>query len=318
MEAQVKEMEEKLRAAAKIMVLKEREFWKQDRKQLLEENRRLERELYIMEGNIRKLRTDPETQKVKEEREQQEEEIHSVHERLFPLEKKYRAELSTCKGLRREDEVAEEEKNKTEQLTIPLQQSLPAQKQETERARDSFQQCKESSGSESVEEKWRRKVSKLEELLSEKEEEIHRAIEKRRARTQAHGETLAELSNTKSALMQSRLSCIALEEKFQRLLAEKEEKFRTELSEQERRFKKKLREKQRRKERGLHKELSYREIKSRMELVELCDIWQSKAQHWQKETMKLEKKLVDKEKMWNYQEAIQQLAEEKIHLQIRC
>ncbi|KAF3691367.1 hypothetical protein EXN66_Car007042 [Channa argus] len=318
MEAQVKEMEEKLRAAAKIMVLKEREFWKQDRKQLLEENRRLERELYIMEGNIRKLRTDPETQKVKEEREQQEEEIRSVHERLFPLEKKYRAELSTCKGLRREDEVAEEEKNKTEQLTIPLQQSLPAQKQETERARDSFQQCKESSGSESVEEKWRRKVSKLEELLSEKEEEIHRAIEKRRARTQAHGETLAELSNTKSALMQSRLSCIALEEKFQRLLAEKEEKFRTELSEQERRFKKKLREKQRRKERGLHKELSYREIKSRMELVELCDIWQSKAQHWQKETMKLEKKLVDKEKMWNYQEAIQQLAEEKIHLQIRC
>ncbi|KAK2837672.1 hypothetical protein Q5P01_014884 [Channa striata] len=220
------------------------------------------------------------------------------------------------------------EEEKRERLIISVQQSLSAQKHETEKVRASFHQRKFSSSLETAEEKWKRKVSNLEELLTEKDKEINRAVEKRRARTQAHVDTLAELTETQSALKQSRLRCVALEEKLQTLLAKKEERFRKELleteksfrqqlSEQERRFTKELSEKNRRKEREeLHKD-----VKSRMELVELCDIWQSKAQQWQKEKMELEEMLRVKEKMWNQQEAkrkeeIQPLTEKKTHLQI--
>ncbi|KAK2837737.1 hypothetical protein Q5P01_014949 [Channa striata] len=215
MEAKVKEMEVKLRTATKIIVLKERDIWQQDREQLLEENRSLQKQLSIMKEDNGNLQTD--LQKANEE------EIISLHK------------------------------------------------------------FEESSGFETAEEEWRRKVSKLEELLAEKEKEISRAIEKKQARTRAHVETLADLTETQSALKQSQLSCVALEEKLQTLLAEKEERFRKELSGTEGSVKKKLREKNRRKERGrLHKEL-----KSRMEPVEFCDIWQSKAQQWQTEKMEL-------------------------------
>ncbi|KAK2837738.1 hypothetical protein Q5P01_014950 [Channa striata] len=225
MEAEMKEMEEKMRTAAKIMVLKERDIWQQDREQLLEENRSLQKQLSIMKEDNRNLQTD--LQKANEEREQQEEKIISLHKRLLTLEKIYSTALFTCSGLKRECEVAEEEKMR-EQLIISLQQSLSARQQGSERVRGLYLQCEKSSGFETVEDEWRRKDTKRVEL------------KKGQAHTRAHVDTLAELTETQSALKQNQLSCVAVEEKLQTLLAEKEERFRKELSGTEQRFRQQL------------------------------------------------------------------------------
>ena len=47
MVAEKREMEEKLRTATKIIVLKERESWQRDRQQLLDDKRMLQRKLSI-------------------------------------------------------------------------------------------------------------------------------------------------------------------------------------------------------------------------------------------------------------------------------
>eukprot|EP00064_Thunnus_orientalis_P006035 superscaffoldBa00000611_g6049 len=49
MKAEMQEMEEKLRTAAKIMVLKERESWRSERGQLLDERRTIQRQLSVTE-----------------------------------------------------------------------------------------------------------------------------------------------------------------------------------------------------------------------------------------------------------------------------
>ncbi|KAF3696207.1 hypothetical protein EXN66_Car011883 [Channa argus] len=272
-------MEEELRKAEKITVLGEQEFWQQDREQLLEENRRLQRKLCIMTEDNKKLYT--ELQKAKEERGGEEEEISSLPKRLFPLEKNFSTALFISRRLK--SEVAEEERKKREQLINSLQQRLCAEKQETERARALFHQC---SGLETGEEKWRRKVSKLEELLTEKDKALRRAIKKRQARTRAYVDILAELTKTTSALKQSHLTCVALEGKLQTMLASGS--FRKELSNTGNSFRQQLLENSRKEGEGLHKDLSYKDIKSRMEPVELCELWQSKAQNWNKEKMELE------------------------------
>lgn len=59
MEAQMKEMEEKLSTVAKILGLQERDFWQGDRQQLLTENKNLQSQVFIMKGeNIQLIVTE--------------------------------------------------------------------------------------------------------------------------------------------------------------------------------------------------------------------------------------------------------------------
>eukprot|EP00064_Thunnus_orientalis_P019895 superscaffoldBa00005192_g20026 len=56
MEAEMQEKEEKLRTAAKIMVLKEMESWRSDREQLLDERKTMQKNLSVTEEEKRKLK----------------------------------------------------------------------------------------------------------------------------------------------------------------------------------------------------------------------------------------------------------------------
>lgn len=107
----------------------------------------------------------------------------------------------------------------------------------------------ERTAASAIESSWRDKVSKLEALLCEKDKEVSRAIEKRRARTRAHIDTLAQLSEAQSALKQSKMTCDMLAEKVQQQLSQSEEShqkmkecLKTELSEKEHTFQEMLKE----------------------------------------------------------------------------
>lgn len=72
-------------------------------------------------------------------------------------------------------------------------------------------------------ESWRKQVEELKEALAEKDEELKRAVRKRRMRTVAHVDNLALLTSTQVALEDSKLKCAALQEALQKHLQEKEE-----------------------------------------------------------------------------------------------
>ncbi|TWW79091.1 hypothetical protein D4764_10G0001210 [Takifugu flavidus] len=86
---------------------------------------------------------------------------------------------------------------------------------------------------ESSMETWREEVQQLKEALAEKEEQLSRAVKRRRMRTVAHVETLTQLNTTQAALKESNLKCASLEETLQTQQQEIEERCSRELTEQE-------------------------------------------------------------------------------------
>ncbi|XP_044192935.1 golgin subfamily A member 6-like protein 22 [Thunnus albacares] len=211
MEGEMKEREQKLRTAAKIMVLKERETWRSDREQLLEK-------LSVTEEEITALKSD--LQDEKDKNRNREQEIWSLRCQLSSEKEKYdSANALWWRKLHQVLEKAAGGIRKRDDQIISLERSLHAEK-----------------------ESWQQKVSQLEELLSEKEREISRANKKRRERTTAHIDTLALLSETQSALKESQLACNSLEEKLRQQLTEKMEKDQRELSERVESLRKELSE----------------------------------------------------------------------------
>ena len=288
MEAEMREMEEKLKTAAKIMVLKERESWKCDRQQLLDEKIALQRQLSVTETANRTLESD--LNGAEETIGRLEQEISSLNHQFSALKEAHdNSRIILWRGLKKERQKAEEEMKKKDELIISLQQSLNAQKEGTERMGASADQSS-----------WQERVSKLEALVMEKDKEISRVTEKRRARTNAHINTLALLNETQSALTQSKHNCDALEEKLS------EQKWRKQLSEKE----------------SFKKELSEAAAVSRKELCALSGSWETRAQQWEKEKRELEESLLAKEKTWIQEDAekkeeIQRLTQENLQLQVR-
>ncbi|XP_070783599.1 probable DNA double-strand break repair Rad50 ATPase [Enoplosus armatus] len=316
MEAERKEREEKLRTAAKIMVLKEREACKAD-------TQTLQRKLSTFEEQNRRLKAD--LHEAKKKTGWTEGENSSLHRDLSALEKKYDASMGAWwKELKKEREKAKKEIEKRDEQIISLQQSLHAQREETERMRASVDEWKESSGAKGMEERWQKKVSQLEEVLIEKDKLIARANSKRRARTNAHVDTLAQLNEAQSALKQSQVTCEAVEEKLRKQLAERVQSFQTELREREESFRRELSFKEEiwrnklSKKGSVQIELSNRVIRNRKEISNLCESWERRAQQWGEEKRELEETLHVKEKEEAERiEEIGRLTEVNIRLQER-
>nr|XP_046234007.1 golgin subfamily A member 6-like protein 1 [Scatophagus argus] len=178
-----------------------------------------------------------ELQEAKDEIRRKENKISSLQRNLSALEENYYT------AIKKEREKAEHELKKKEEEIFYVRKRLHAQSKETERVRASLDEWKKSTKLNSVEEKWQRKVSQLEELLLQKDKLVRQADNKRRARAKAHIDTLAQLGVTESALKQSRQTCEALEQKIQSQLAERNVSHQKKLLEQEKGFKKELEEK---------------------------------------------------------------------------
>ncbi|XP_044224743.1 vicilin-like seed storage protein At2g18540 [Thunnus albacares] len=159
MEAEMQEKEEKLRTAAKIMVLKDMESWRSDREQLLDERKTMQKNLSVTEEEKRKLKSD--VQEEKDKNRNREEEIWSFHCQLSTQKEKY--DSANALWWRKLHEVLEKAAGaikKRDEQVIFLERSLHAEKEDTERKRTSVEE--ESSRLESVKESWRQKVSQLE------------------------------------------------------------------------------------------------------------------------------------------------------------
>ncbi|XP_047463203.1 trichohyalin-like [Mugil cephalus] len=207
MEEKMQENKEKLLAAAKIMVLKEREAWQSDKQQHLDEIESLKKKLFATEKQNKKLKAD--LYRGVREIELRDNKINSLSHRLSALEKK-----------------------RVEQVTS-LQQSLDAQKEETKSVRATA-----TTRLEDNKKQWMEKVNQLEDLLTKKDQELGRESKKRRARTAAHIDTLAQLNKVEAALKESKLNNKALEESFQKTekkLVVTEENFKVQQLEEEKR-----------------------------------------------------------------------------------
>lgn len=90
---------------------------------------------------------------------------------------------------------------------------------------------------------WKRKVEDLERTLAMQEEELSKAVLKRRTRTLIHVETLEELRSSKAALDESQYKCAALEESLNMKLQERQETLQRQLKEKEESVKEMMEEK---------------------------------------------------------------------------
>ncbi|XP_047463348.1 tropomyosin-like [Mugil cephalus] len=253
MEEKMQENKEKLLAAAKIMVLKEREAWQSDKQQHLDEIESLKKKLFATEKQNKKLKAD--LYRGAREIELRDNKINSLSHRLSALEKK-----------------------RVEQVTS-LQQSLDAQKEETKSVRATA-----TTRLEDNKKQWMEKVNQLEDLLTKKDQELGRESKKRRARTAAHIDTLAQLNKVEAALKESKLNNKALEERVQKTekkLVVTEENFKEELQKSDERFK---------------KQLSDNLLKASKEFSKLCETWQNKVQQLEEEKRATEEMLLTKEK----------------------
>eukprot|EP00064_Thunnus_orientalis_P006036 superscaffoldBa00000611_g6050 len=118
MEAEMREMEEKLRTATKIMVLKERESWKSERQQLLDEKITLQRQLSITETANRMLESD--LNRAEETIGRLEEEISSLNHQFSALkETRNNSRIILWRALKKKQQKAEEEmrKRRTDHLS---------------------------------------------------------------------------------------------------------------------------------------------------------------------------------------------------------
>ncbi|KAM7396124.1 hypothetical protein PAMP_019192 [Pampus punctatissimus] len=274
MEAEMIEREKKLRTAVEIMVLKERESWKSDQQQLLQEKTSLQRKLSMSEEAIKTLESN--LSGAKETVGKARKEINSLNQQLIDMKEYHDTKkILMWRAFKHERQKMKEEAKKKDEQIDSLQQSLNAQKKD-----------KESLGASADDSSLQAKVCKLEALLIEKEQAISRAVKKRRARTQAHIDTLALLNSTQHALKQSQCTCDKLkqqlkkklsvnEESCQKELVQMEESFNKVLSQKEKTWRKKLAENNEThqqelsiKEKGYQKEISERELKWRKQLSE--------------------------------------------------
>ncbi|TKS81725.1 hypothetical protein D9C73_015831 [Collichthys lucidus] len=257
------EMQDKLRTSAKSKVLNERESWTNERQQLLDENKALQKKLSFSERDNKKsilLKA--------------QEEIDFLRHQVSDLEKSSDEERIAWWTKRNKDhDKAEEEMKKRDKQINALHQSLLAQKEENERMRASIDDLKLLSVPKDTEE-WQKKISHLEKLITEKDAEITRITKKRRARTNMYLDTLAELTGTQIDLEQAKMTCQALEEKLKNELAVSENRFRKELLKSEKSFR---------------KELSETQIEHGKEVFILNDTWEWKARQWEEEKEKLER-----------------------------
>ncbi len=184
------EMEAKLRTTAKLMVLKDRESWRSERQQLLAENEKMRQRLSVT-AEDRKLKAD--LHKAEREFKRKEKEMGSLNCKFKVLEKRHDDLVASQRELKKESKKKEEVMKERDEEVISLQQSLHAQKEEAEQLQASFDHHEESSGLRTGAE-WQSEVHQLQELLTEKEQELRRLRAKRRARTLAHLENLAQLT----------------------------------------------------------------------------------------------------------------------------
>ncbi|CAK6976270.1 golgin subfamily A member 6-like protein 22 [Scomber scombrus] len=327
MEGEMTELEEKMKTITKLMVLKERQTWASERQQLLNEKRMLQKKL-----------SDTEAASSKETMGLSGDEISSLSHQLSSLKEKHdSSRIIFRRELIKERQRAQEEIKERDEVIICLQQRVQALEKDIERTTVS---ANESS--------WRDNVSKLEALLCEKDKEVSRANEKRRARTCAHIDTLAQLSEAESALKQSKLTSDALTEKVQQQLSQREESHQKELSEKEHTFRKILAERDEKymeelskkveicqkqffeREQNLRrqllektnfqKELSETVESSRKELCVLSENFERRNRQWETEKRELEDKQQTTQQTWIQKEAermeeIQRLTEANLHLQ---
>jgi len=71
-----------------------------------------------------------------------------------------------------------------------------------------------------TESRWQKKVAQVEELLTKKDQQISRAIMKRRRCTAAHVDTTVQLNKVEAVLKESQLASKALRENFSKRLAD--------------------------------------------------------------------------------------------------
>lgn len=254
--------------SSKSMALKESKHSETELQMLLEENKALKRKLSISEEENGQLKAD--LQWGTEEIRQREQTISSLQHKLSE----------------RSHEGADEE-------IVHHHQTLQAQKEETDQMRSSLCNLEESGALLSSCEQCDNEMCQLRELLAEKDKEVLRANEKRRARVRAHIHTLILLTVTKESLEESKVKCDTMRQK----LSETEEGFR--------------------------KKLFDTAMKVREEMSELSESWEARALQWQQEKRELENKLLLTEKCWIQEEAqwkqqVQRLTEENVQPQVRC
>ncbi|CAK6962019.1 golgin subfamily A member 6-like protein 22 [Scomber scombrus] len=284
MEGEMMEMEDKLKTIAKLMVLKERKTWASEREQLLNDKRMLQRRLSDTEADLNRSN----------EMMGQSEETSSLNRQLsFLREKHESSKILFQRELKKQRYRAEEEVKKRDEMIVSLQQRVQALEEDTKRTAAS---ANKSS--------WLDDISEVEALLCEKDKQVNRANAKRIARTRAHIDTLAQLSEAQTALKQSKQQLSEREESHKKELFDREQDLRRQRSEKN----------------TFQKELSEMVESSRKELSVLTENWERRAQRWETEKRELEgtlqssqQTLVQKEV--ERTEEIRRLTEENLHLQ---
>lgn len=186
---------------------------------------------------------------------------------------------------------------------------------------------------------WKQEVSRLKELLAEKEQQVSRAVRSRQMETAAHMETLTLLSNTGAALEESRLSAASREEELCKQVTEAEESHRRELLENEERFNQQLQDKEHMRRRELaevedrfERELAEKEEKVYKQLLqheelmkllaEVCEHWEASTHNWAEKQKQLGEMIQKNTSSWKqmeaeYKQEVQHLREEILKLQGR-
>lgn len=161
-------------------------------------------------------------------------------------------------------------------------------------------------------ETWREEIQQLKNALAEKEEQLCRAVKRRRMRTVAHVEILRQLNTSEVALKESNLKCASLQSQLQEIkgtqgkeLMEQEEGWKHKLLVIEEEFEKKLEEqnqKSNEENEALREQLIQQQEKFEKLLEEEENKYheriREKEQSWKQELFNMEQTLADVTQRW--------------------
>lgn len=180
-----------------------KEYWGSKALQLQEERDQLQAKLICSENENKRLETEL------QQMSQMSSTVKDLQDQLDELKGKYEEAVTSCSLLKNQyDEARKQlEANKGEIASINTEENL-------QKTKDSLLK--------SSEEKWRIEVSKLEELIKQKDQELRRVTKKRRMRTAAYIDTLYLLTVTQDELQKSKCKWQKLEDKLQETIKDSE------------------------------------------------------------------------------------------------
>lgn len=140
--------------------------------------------------------------------------VKDLKDQLDELKGKYQEAVTSCSLLKNQYDEARKQIQASEGEIASIQHHLNTEE---------ILQTTKDLLHKSSEDKWGKEVSKLEELIKQKDQELRRVTKKRRMRTAAYIDTLYLLTVTQDELEKSKCKWQSLEDKLQETIKDSEE-----------------------------------------------------------------------------------------------